>query len=164
MDSAPRLTELVNEHQTALRRMCFFLLQDASAAEDAVQETFLKAYKALPKQRGDCSEKSHLMRIALDTCRVMSRKERFRRSKQAMLHPLSAASAETVEGDAPALQQAIRNLPRKLRDAVLLYCYQDMTLQETADALGKAPATISKRLAQAQKRLCAHLERGMNDA
>ncbi len=165
MDPAERLTELVNEHQTALRRMCFFLLHDASAAEDAVQETFLKAYKALPKWRGDCSAKSWLMRIALNTCRDMTRSGWFRHTdKRVTPEELPVTSPAPADEDALALRQAIGKLPRKWQEAVLLYYYQDMTLKEVADALHTVPSAISKQLAKARNALRADLERGEHDA
>ena len=48
------------EHQAVLLRLCFIQLRDRSLAEDAVQETFLKAYRAYDQSRGDCSEKTWL--------------------------------------------------------------------------------------------------------
>ncbi len=105
-----------------------------------MQATFLKAYKALPAWQQDGSAKSRLMYIALSTCRNMARSGTGRHTK-----------------DEPT--EAIRHLPRNLQDAVLLYYYQDMTLQEVADALHTAPSTVSKRLAQAHKILCPDLER-----
>lgn len=57
------LTGLVERHRTALVRMCCLCLGDASLAEDAAQETFLKAYRALDSFRGECDEKTWLMRI-----------------------------------------------------------------------------------------------------
>ncbi len=165
MDPAERLTELVNEYQTALRRMCFFLLHDASAAEDAVQETFLKAYKALPAWREDCSAKSWLMRIALNTRRDMSRSAWHRHTnKRITPEELPIAAEDTVNEEALALREAIGKLPRKLQEPVLLYYYQDMNLREVADALHTVPSTVSKRLAQARKLLRLDLERGEQDA
>ena len=63
------LTGLVERHRTALVRMCCLCLGDASLAEDAAQETFFKAYRALDSFRGECDEKTWLMRIAINTCR-----------------------------------------------------------------------------------------------
>ena len=48
------LTGLVERHRTALVRMCCLCLGDASLAEDAAQETFLKAYGARPRKRHGC--------------------------------------------------------------------------------------------------------------
>ena len=52
------LARLVREHQSALLRLCCLTLRDAELARDAVQETFLKAYGAMSRFRGDSSEKT----------------------------------------------------------------------------------------------------------
>ncbi len=158
-----QLTQLVSAHQTAVRRMCFFLLRDADAAQDAVQDTFLKAYKALPRYRGECSEKSWLMRIAINICRDMMRSRWHRHMDRRITPEELPLAKEAVDAEALTLRQAIRRLPRELMEAVLLYYYQDMTLQETAKCLGIAASTVSKRLNRARKLLRNDLERGEQD-
>ena len=53
-----RLVRLVEQYQTDLLRLCYIQLHDTALAEDAVQETFIKAYRSFPAFRGDCSEKN----------------------------------------------------------------------------------------------------------
>ena len=72
------LERLVQDYQGALLRTCYLYMRDASQAEDAVQETFLKAYRRLNGFRGEASEKTWLMRIAVNTCRDMTRGGWFR--------------------------------------------------------------------------------------
>ena len=52
------LNRLVEQYQTDLLRMCYLYLHDAELARDAVQETYLKAYRALDSFRGECGEKN----------------------------------------------------------------------------------------------------------
>ncbi len=154
-------SRLVSEYQETLLRMCMMYCPDRMAAEDAVQETFLKAYRALPKFRGECSEKTWLMRIALNVCRDASRAAWFRHTDRRITPddlPLAAASNPT--DDQEELAQAILLLPRKQKDALLLYYYQDMTMDEAAQALGTSPSNFSKRLKQAREKLRVLLERG----
>ena len=66
------LNRLVEQYQTPLRRMCFIMLRDEELAKDAVQDTFLKVYKNIDVFRGECSEKTWLMQIAVNTCRDVS--------------------------------------------------------------------------------------------
>ena len=63
------LTGLVERHRTALVRMCCLCLGDASLAEDAAQETFLKAYRALDSFRGECDKACGPARDAGDASR-----------------------------------------------------------------------------------------------
>ncbi len=66
-----RLTALVEQFQRPLLSLCYAYLCDASSAEDAVQETFLKAYRALGEFRGKSQVKTWLTRIAINTWAVI---------------------------------------------------------------------------------------------
>lgn len=72
-DSDMELTirQMNDEHQTALLRMCYLYLHDVQLAEDAVQETFIKAARTLDKFRGESSVKTWLTRIAMRTWNVI---------------------------------------------------------------------------------------------
>jgi RNA polymerase sigma factor (sigma-70 family) len=77
-DSKERLQRMIAQYGNALQRMCYVYLRDAALAEDAVQETFLKVYRHLDAFRGESSEKTWLMHIAVNTCRDMRRNAWFR--------------------------------------------------------------------------------------
>lgn len=151
------LERMVEQHQAALLQVCFMMLHDRALAEDAVQETFLKAYRAMASFRGDCSEKTWLTRIAVNTCRDMKRGAWFRYVDRRVTDAESAyvPALQTEDGDAEELAQAIVRLPEKYREVVLLYYVQDMTMKEIADTLGIAVSSVSGRL----KKACARLRR-----
>ena len=146
-DPFSRLVEL---YQTPLRRMCCIWLRDASLAEDAVQEAFLRAYRALPSFRNECSEKTWLFRIAVNVCRNLKRSRWFRFVDRSVeIERLPEASVPfTPEDD--ALLQAVTLLPLRQREAILLYYYQNMTMTEIAHALNTTPSTVSRRLCCAE--------------
>ena len=157
-------SRMVSAYQQSLLRMCRMYLPDRMTAEDAVQETFLKAYRALPKFRGECSEKTWLMRIAMNVCRDMTKSAWFRHTDRRVTPeelPLTAPQQEIDENE--ALAQAILRLPRKQKDALLLYYYQDMSQDEVAQALNTSSSNVSKRLKQARETLKAFLERGAEE-
>ena len=64
-----RLEDLMRRYGDALVRMCCLYLNDASLAQDAAQDTFIKAWRNLGQFRGECDERTWLMRIAINTCR-----------------------------------------------------------------------------------------------
>ena len=154
------LTGLVERHRTALVRMCCLCLGDASLAEDAAQETFFKAYRALDSFRGECDEKTWLMRIAINTCRDM-RRSRWTRHVDRRVTPemLPEASAPFDERD-EELTLALMRLSPKQREAVLLRYYQRMSLAQTAQAMGVTVSTVSKQLGRALRSLRGILEGG----
>ncbi len=153
-------SELVKQYQTPLLRMCSLYLRDRSLAEDAVQETFLKAYKAAAHFRGECSEKTWLMRIAMNTCHDMKRSGWFKHMDR-WITPEGLQEKES-EGTEPFADEAftaaelteeIARLPQKQREVVLLYYYQGMTVYEIGEVLGINHASVSHRLKRAKEKL-----------
>ena len=120
-DTEQRISRMMNDWQLPLLRTCCLLLGDADQARDAVQETFLKAWQGLPGFRGECSEKTWLTRIAVNTCRDFQRggwfKHTDRRITPEML-PVGAIQPDTEDLD---LSMAVMKLPRKMREAIILY-------------------------------------------
>ncbi len=156
------LTELVEKHRDALLRTCCVVLKDYALAEDAVQDTFLKAYLASDAFREECSEKTWLMRIAMNTCRDIKRRAWVRYLHgHAMPVGVQDAAFETEDD---GMMQSILCLPYKEREVLLLYFYQDMTLREIGQSLGLSTSAVFARLSQAKKKLRAVLEGGNEDA
>jgi len=158
------IERLITQHQTSLLRLCYVQLQDQALAEDAVQETFLKAYKGFDSFRGDSSEKTWLTRIAVNTCRDFQRggwfKHTDRRVTPDML-PVGTIQPDTEDLD---LSLAVMKLPRKIREAILLYYYQDMSTEEIAETLGIAQSSVSNRLRRGREKLRKLLEGRDQDA
>ena len=147
------LNRLVEQYQTPLRRMCFIMLRDEELAKDAVQDTFLKVYKNIDVFRGECSEKTWLMQIAVNTCRDVKRSAWFRHLDRRITSVQPAESA--VE-----LTMEIMRLPRKFREIILLYFYQQMTTREIAEILRIPQSTVATRLKKAREKLRVSLEGG----
>lgn len=144
---------LVEQYQTTLLHTCCIYLQDRSLAEDAVQDTFLKAYKAIGSFRGECSEKTWLMRIAMNTCHDIKRSGWFRyMDRRITPELLPEPEAVSVESGVEVVAE-IMNLPPKLREVVLLYYYQNMTVYEIAEALGIDHSSVSSRMKKAKEKL-----------
>ena len=152
------LEHLISQYHTSILHLCCVILRDPVAAEDAVQETFLKAYRNLSSFRRDSSEKTWLTAIALNVCRDMRRSAYWRHTERRVTPEETDVAAPEQDPEAFALGQAIADLPEKYRNAVLLYYYQDMTLQEAAKLLKTTPSTLCKRLARARAMLKDKLE------
>ena len=150
--------ELVEMYQEDLLRVCFLYLQDQGLAEDAVQETFLKAYRSFSAYRGKCSPKTWLTRIAVNTCRDMRRTAWFRRVRWNEMPEWTASCYPDVSEEVIAVSVEIARLPPKLKEAVLLYYYQDMTVNEIAEALGISQSSVSGRLKRAKEKLRSALK------
>lgn len=154
------LERAMEQYEESLLRMCFACLNDAALAEDAVQETFLKAYRALDRFRGDAEEKTWLLRIAINTCRDLRRSAWFRHvDRKVTLDGLGepAITQEWSEWD-DTLTRAVIGLKPKYREAVLLCCYQGLTGQEAASVLKISRSAVMNRLRQAKAILRKELE------
>ena len=160
-DSRPEetLERLIQENEVSLKRLCYLYLHDEAMAEDAVQETFLKVYRSLKDFRGEAGEKTWLTRIAINTCKDMLRSGWFR-------HMDRRVTAETL----PARQEAdpyhrevaaaVMNLPRKLREVILLYYYSGLNTLEIAETLKISQPAVTGRLKRARERLKTDLGGG----
>lgn len=152
------IRRMIGEYQTALLRLCYLYLHDVQLAEDAVQETFIKAYRTLDTFRGASSEKTWLTRIAMRTCCDMRRSFWFRRMDRRISPDMLPDRASEAEEDETALTLAVMNLPRREREVILLYYYQDMNMTDIAAALGLTQPTVSYRLRRAREKLRQELE------
>ena len=152
-------TQLVETYQKPLLNLCYMNLRDRTQAEDAVQEAFLRAWRALPSFRGESSLKTWLMRIAVNVCRDMQRSAWFRRPNRFITPddlPERAGEEDPASGD---LADAIGRLPARLKEVVLLYYDQNLTMPEIAGVLGVNASTVSRRL----KTACARLRDALGE-
>lgn len=152
------ITRLVEEYQLSLLRLCFAYLHDRQMAEDAVQETFLKAYRGLRAFRGEANEKTWLCRIAVNQIRDMRRSAWFRHMDRRVTPDMLPEPSETPSEKDDALTLAVMALPVRLRETVLLYYFQDMTTMEIAQTLRISQQAVSSRLIRARKSLRKTLE------
>ena len=167
-DTAPgrdqRFISLVDQYQEPLLCMCCLCLCDKSLAEDAVQETFLKACNGLGTFRGESSEKTWLTRIAMNVCRDYQRGSWFKHTDRSITPDMLQIGEVQPDTEDMDLSLAVMKLPRKLREAVLLYYYQDMGTEEMAKALGITQSTVSYRLQKGREKLRKLLEGRDQDA
>ena len=154
------LTRLVSQYEVPLQRVCCLYLHDPGLAEDAVQETFLKAYRGLHEFRAQSSEKTWLMRIAVNVCRDMQRGRWFRHIDRRVTPEMLPDPLVQPDGRDIDLTLTVMQLPDKLKEVVILYFYQSMSVEEIAGALGLAQSSVSNRLKRAKEKLYAALEGG----
>lgn len=161
---AAELSRLMAAYEKDILKLCCLYLQDAGMAEDAAQETFFKAYRALDRFRGECADKTWLVRIAVNTCKDMRRAAWFRFVDRRVTLDRLPEPATPPAADSVHLTLEIMRLPDRERDAVILYYYQGMTLRETAKALNVSETAVAKRLRRACGRLQLIWEGGADDA
>lgn len=148
----------MEQWEVALLRTCYLLVKDVALAEDAVQDTFVKAWQVHDHFRGEDSEKSWLMRIAVNTCRDLRRGKWFRHVDRQVRMGDLPEPAETFQWEDDTVTRAILALPDGLRQVVTLRYYQGFTVQEAADILKLSRRTVHYRLEKAERLLKESLE------
>lgn len=152
------IERMVKEWQLLLLCLCYIQLHDQTLAEDAVQETFVKAFRGWAQFRGQSSEKTWLTKIAVNACKDMQKGAWFRHTDRRVTpEMLPEAIIQPTETNLD-LTLAVMNLPKKYREAIMLYYYQDMDVREIGAVLGIAQSSVSNRLKKGRNMLRKALE------
>lgn len=162
MTREERLMAWMQQHGQAILRTCFVYLGNRQEAEDAMQDTFLKAWRAMDTfdaNRG-ASEKTWLMRIAVNVCHDYHRSRWFRHMDLSRALEDLPARYLWLEPREENLLLDVMRLPEKQKQVILLYYYQEMTMKEVAEALGVATSTVHHRLKKAEQMLRISLTEG----
>ena len=156
---------LVRHFDPPLRALAFRLLGDRDLMDDVLQEAYVKAYRALPRFRGEAALGTWLYRVTYNAC--MDELRRMRRGAAAEL-PLSAAERRPAPGADPgervaerdALEAALAALAPEERAAVLLVDRDGLPYARAAEVMGVPPGTVASRLSRARAALRAALGAG----
>lgn len=160
-----QIERLMDSYGNSLLRMCFAYLRDIGMAEDATQDTFVKAYQNLDRFHAleSWSEKAWLMRIAINTCKDYRRSAWFRHIDRSIVLDDFLHAQNGLMPDEKMLLEDVVDLAPKYREVVLLYYYQDLRIEEIMQILGISRSTAYSRLDKAQEKLRIKLERGFQD-
>jgi len=159
-----QLTALFRQYAPQIHRMCCLYLKDYHLAEDAVSETFLRAYRALPSFRREASPKTWLVRIAVNVCRSRMRSPSYREpTLDEIPEPGDLTDTPNQIENRLWVCREIMRLPVKYREVILLRYYQEFTVKEIARILRLPASTISGRLKRAKAMLKPLLKEGYFD-
>jgi RNA polymerase sigma-70 factor (ECF subfamily) len=155
--------ELVRIHAQGVMNVIYRMCGDAQIAEDAAQETFIRAWSHLGSFRVDSSLRNWLYRIALNTATDMLRKEKHILPNDmddfSFADPQPGPEGTYLREERTALvQAAIQSLPDASRAALVLKEYEGLSYREIADALDIPIGTVMSRLNYARKMLKEKLE------
>jgi len=162
MDARETLDGLMIQHGSRLLRLCAMNLRDASLAQDAVQDTFLKAFRQFHRFRGDADALTWLTAIAINVCRDYRRTAWFRHVDR---HVEADALPRAADFSLPdnTVIRAVMALPPRYREVILLRYYQDMKQKDIAAALDISERTVRQRLQKANSMLREQLKEWYED-
>jgi RNA polymerase sigma-70 factor (ECF subfamily) len=143
---------LVNRYRSMLYSMAYKLLRDPGRAEDMAQETFIKAYAALPGFRGQSKLSSWLYRICYNTCISELRKRKPEvELEEAMGVETSGPVEEFRTRDIQAvIQDEVSKLPDDYRAALTLYHFNGLSYEEIAQMTRKPMGTVKAHIHRAR--------------
>jgi RNA polymerase sigma-70 factor (ECF subfamily) len=151
---ADSFNELVLRWERPIYALAYRTIGREEDARDVCQETFLRAFRALPGFRGQAKFSSWLYRIALNLCRDWVRRERRTPVVQPpedvdLMDPAESIEDLVARKDlARLVERAMACLPEDQRTAIVLKEYHGLTFQEIADLVGCPLSTVKTRLYQ----------------
>lgn len=151
-------TMLVDRHSPACLRFARRMLGSREDAEDAAQEAFVRAHRALARYDGRTSFRTWLMSILVNRCRT-ALLQRHRRTKRVVLDEAALDQAPALGGEGSdlelrdAIERALAQLEPGQREAFLLKHVEQLTYEEMAEATGAGVSALKMRVQRACDRL-----------
>jgi RNA polymerase sigma-70 factor (ECF subfamily) len=157
--SAADFDRLYRNTYPRLKRTLTAVLGESTAAEDCVQDAFVRAFQAWPRWRPEAPAEMWVQRIALNRAFTYRRKMAMREIGQVLLRlgrpEPTRDPADSVEWS--ELKRALRRLPAKLAMVVVLRHYHGYTNRDIAHLVGVSERTVGTRLSEGHRRLRAEL-------
>jgi RNA polymerase sigma-70 factor, ECF subfamily len=161
------IEDFVQTYQQDIYRLALSILDDASEAEDATQESLLAALRGLDSFHGASSLKTWLFSITVNICRTrLQRQRRSERLRQILSGVLRLQGIPSVEENAiqnesgEAIWRLIHSMDEKHRIPIVLRYYHDLSVAEIAGILQIPEGTVHSRLNTARRQLHAVLKEG----
>ena len=172
---AAAFSRLVQMHQRRVYACAIQMLGDGGDADDAVQETFMRAWRAISRFDGRSQLSTWLYRVCANVCLNHIRKRKRHDAADIGDPRVPEPKADPTQGNSdPArvlevrqlqgrIAAALDGLSESLRTTVIMVLVQGMPQKEAADVLGCSEGTIAWRIHEARRRLRAALAEGQNE-
>ncbi len=149
------VSALFDQHYAGLCRLASFLLDDRAAAEEAVQDAFVRTFAGWHRLRDPERAHAYLRAAVVNQCRSRGRRRvREERGNLRLWRGETDESSDTDRSaDVMAVLDAVRALPPRQREAVVLRYYEDLPERDVAAALGCSLGTVKSQLAKARASL-----------
>lgn len=162
------IADLFDQHYAGLCRLAALLLADRAAAEEVVQEAFLRTFAGWRRIRRPERAQWYLRAAVVNQCRSRARRRvSEERGNRTVWATEGRREGEEWEGDrageALGVLEAVRALPTRQREAVVLRYYEDLGEADVASVLGCSVGTVKSQLAKARATLARLLDQPEND-
>jgi RNA polymerase sigma-70 factor (sigma-E family) len=144
------VTAVYQAHAVGLIRLAIVMLGDRVAAEDVVQEAFLGLYRHWDRLADPGKALTYVRSAVLNRCRNALRDRHRDRGRRVAFLSVESAEATVLVGEEHQLVlAAIRSLPDRQREALVLRFYLDLSEDETARAMGISKGTVKSATSRA---------------
>ncbi|MBB4917318.1 SigE family RNA polymerase sigma factor [Streptosporangium saharense] len=143
-EHAETVGDLYANHALGLTRLALVILGDRESAEDVVQDAFLGLHRRFRGLRDPAKALVYLRSAVLNNARSVLRRRRLPSWFAGTYEPpvWSAESAAMLGDERRAVMEALRRLPTRQREVLLLRFYADLSEEETAQAMGVGRGTV----------------------
>ncbi len=160
---ASAFSELLGAHEQKMYAVCYRMCSNEYDAQDCLQEAMLRAYKALPRFKGESAFATWLYRIAMNTCLDALRRKKSQASTS-LDSLLSEGWSPQSNSESPdehvirsernrVLHAAIAELPEEMRAAIVLRDVHEMSYDEIAEILNVNIGTVKSRISRGREKL-----------
>jgi len=151
---------IVEQYSSEIAALANRLLGWSGEVEDVTQDIFLAAYLGLRRFRCECSLKTWLFTITVNKCRsyrykrILQRRRISRADEEAFLRTVGTADKTLMDSETfEVVRRAIRALPAKYREPVVLRYLQELPIDQISRVLGISKNALQVRLNRARERL-----------
>ena len=142
-EAAAAVTDLFREHHVELVRLAVLMTGDLSTAEDVVQDAFERLHRGWHGLRQPSSGLAYVRSSVLNGCRSVHRRAAVaRRHAPLLATPTQAGGPDAAAGERGELAAALRLLPRRQREVLVLRYYLDLDVAEIAKTLRIMPSSV----------------------
>jgi RNA polymerase sigma-70 factor (sigma-E family) len=159
-ETRQQVAALYQDHALGLVKLAVLMVGDQPTAEDVVQDAFLGLYRRWLALQDQEKALGYLRASVLNGCRMVYR-TKYRRDRVRLDDPGHAESAEAIAMLGEAHREvlaALRRLPARQREAVVLRYYLDMTEGQAAHAMGVSRGTVKSATSRGIAALARRLE------
>lgn len=146
---------IINLYGDSVFKLAFSIIKDCASAEDIAQNVFIKYMQEKKEFQGLEHKKAWLLRTTINECKMHLRY--YWNSKRVEFPSECEISRDDVMQD-NTLLDVLMSLPRKYREAIHLFYYEELPIKEIAAILGKKEATIKTNLHRGKQLLRRKLE------
>jgi RNA polymerase sigma-70 factor (ECF subfamily) len=147
---------LIDEYGTEILRLCYLYLKDYQLAEDACQDTFLKVYKSFHSFNGFSTEKTWITKICINTCKNYLRnpwKRKVMLENKELIQNEVSDKEIFAELEKSELFNSIMKLKKNYKEIILMYYYQQLSVNEISQILDITESNAFTRLSRARQLL-----------